>query len=168
MPRLPDKSSQPRQAAVQKLDPTGKAGPRAKEKHSLQNRFMRWLYPEPVAGPVDRRRSTRHRARGLVAYYYTGGAPKPHRIGDISATGFYLLTEERWLPDTIIRMTLQRAGTEGDDPEDAISVVSKIVRCGTDGVGSEFILADTPGTKHGNPMPGATSSKRDLERFLNS
>lgn len=168
VPTLPDKGSQTRQAEVQKSDQKAKPAPRAKKKDTLQNRFMRWLYPEPVAGPADRRRTSRHRARGLVAYYYTGGAPKPHRIGDISTTGFYLLTEERWLPDTIIRMTLQRAGTDGDDPEDAISVVSKIVRCGTDGVGSEFILADTPGTKHGNPMPGSTSSREDLERFLHS
>lgn len=168
IPKLPVTGAQPRQASVPKLGQKGKAAPRAKQKDSLQNRFMKWLYPAPAAGPADRRRSSRHRARGLVAYYYTGGAPKPHRIGDISTTGFYLLTEERWLPDTIIRMTLQRAGTEGDAPEDAISVVSKIVRCGMDGVGSEFILADTAGTKHGNPMPGATSSREDLVRFLSS
>ena len=157
-----------KQAAAQKLEPREKPASRAKQKDSLQNRFMRWLYAEPVHGPVDRRRSSRHRAPGLIAYYYTGGAPKPHKIGDISATGFYLVTEERWLPDTMIRMTLQRAGSEGENPEDAISVVSRIIRYGSDGVGSEFILPESTHPKSHQIMSGAETDRETLERFLHA
>ena len=46
------------------------------------------------------------------------------------------------MPGTVVRMTLQRVGTKGDDPSDIISVNSKIVRWGSDGEGFEFILTD--------------------------
>jgi hypothetical protein len=155
----------PRQAPAQGLE---RAEPPAKERVTLQNRFMRWLYPEQETGPVDRRRSSRQPAPGLVAYYYTGGAPKPHKVGDISGTGFYLLTDERWLPDTMIRMTLQRADSGGENPEDSISVVSKVVRCGTDGVGSEFILSESTHPKSHQLSSGKEINRETLERFLHS
>ena len=41
----------------------------------------------------------------------------------------------------MIRMTLQRPGPKGDKAEDAISVVSRVVRWGEDGVGYEFVAS---------------------------
>jgi hypothetical protein len=108
--------------------------------------MLRWLFPELViaeaARPVDRRRADRQSLSGLVAYYFTGGSPAPQKIGNISVTGFYLHTDERWMPGTVVRMTLQRVGSKGDDPSDTITVNSKIVRWGADGEGFEFILTD--------------------------
>ena len=78
----------------------------------------------------------------MVAYYFTGGSPAPQRISNISVTGFYLQTDERWMPGTVVRMTLQRLGSKGDDPADTITVNSRIVRWGADGEGFEFILTD--------------------------
>jgi hypothetical protein len=113
--------------------------------HLLRTRFVRWLDEDSltpaVAGNGDRRRSKRHPLPGLVAYYWTGGTPQAHQIGDISSTGFYLLTKERWVPDTMIRMTLQRPGPKGDKAEEAISVVSRVVRWGETGVGYEFVAS---------------------------
>src|ERR1700752_3734479 len=43
----------------------------------------------------------------LAAYYWDGSVPAAHKIRDISATGFYLLTTERWHPGTVITITLQ-------------------------------------------------------------
>ena len=77
--------------------------------------FLRWL-------STDRRGSKRHPLPGLVAYYWTGGAPQAFHIADISTNGLYLLTDERWFPGTMILMTLQRTNTDGDDPDDFISV----------------------------------------------
>jgi PilZ domain len=98
----------------------------------LKSRFLKWLRPNR-----DRRQAHRHPLPGLVAYYWTGGTPRPQMIGDISADGFYLLTEERWTIGTVIQMTLQRTETAGDT-DHAISVLSRVVRSGTDGVGFEF------------------------------
>ena len=49
------------------------------EKPSLTVRVLRWLFP-PTASD-DRRRGERIPAPGLVAYYWTGGAPQAYRAG---------------------------------------------------------------------------------------
>jgi hypothetical protein len=120
--------------------------PAPKKKYSWKIQLLRWLFPELVIReperPRDRRRADRQSLPGLIAYYFTGGSPEPHKISNISVTGFYLHTDERWMPGTVVRMTLQRVGSKGDDPSDTITVNSKIIRWGTDGEGFEFILTD--------------------------
>ena len=117
-----------------------------KPQYSWKVRLLRWLFPHLVIEepdePEDRRRADRQSLPGLVAYYFTGGSPAPQRISNISVTGFYLQTDERWMPGTVVRMTLQRLGSKGDDPADTITVNSRIVRWGSDGEGFEFILTD--------------------------
>jgi hypothetical protein len=121
-------------------------GPVPKRKYSWKIQLLRWLFPELVIReperPRDRRRADRQSLPGLIAYYFTGGSPEPHKISNISVTGFYLHTDERWMPGTVVRMTLQRVGSKGDDPSDTITVNSKIIRWGADGEGFEFILTD--------------------------
>lgn len=133
------------EVATEQLNAKANARTVARQMHSFRTRFARWLdadKPRSIASaPGDRRRSKRHPVPGLVAYYWTGGTPKAHQIGDISSTGFYLLTTERWVPDTMIRMTLQRPGPKGERAEEAISVVSRVVRWGEDGVGYEFVAS---------------------------
>jgi hypothetical protein len=134
------------QEAAAPVPQYGDYGPAPRKKYSWKIRALRWLFPELVIGeterPRDRRRADRQSLPGLIAYYFTGGSPEPHKISNISVTGFYLHTDERWMPGTVVRMTLQRVGTKGDDPSDIISVNSKIVRWGSDGEGFEFILTD--------------------------
>ena len=89
----------------------------------------------------DRRRATRLGEPGLVAYFFTGGAPDPYHIDNISVTGFYMKGSELWTTGTIIRMTLQRTGTLGDEPGDSITVHSKLVRRDETGGGFEFVLS---------------------------
>jgi hypothetical protein len=102
-------------------------------------RFMGWL----ISDPSDRRRASRHPLPGLVAYHWTGGSPVAYQIGNISKTGFFLLTEERPFPGTIILMTLQRTGTSGDDPFDSIAIHARVIRWGPDGVGLELLSKDS-------------------------
>lgn len=120
--------------------------PPPKRKYSWKIHVLRWLFPELViheaSRPRDRRRADRQSLPGLIAYFFTGGAPEPRRIRNISVTGFYLQTEDRWMPGTVVRMTLQKLGSKGDDPSDTITVNSRIVRWGPDGEGFEFILTD--------------------------
>ncbi|MGD0800548.1 MAG: PilZ domain-containing protein [Terracidiphilus sp.] len=120
--------------------------------------------PDPRKAP-DQRKSTRGPAPGLAAYYWTGAAPKAHIIRDISASGLYIVTEERWYPGTLILVTLQ--GEDGEDSvENSISVHSRAVRWGNDGVGLQFIPQDAPAARNGlNPMVNG-ADKRELEFFL--
>jgi uncharacterized protein len=122
-------------------------------------RFLRWL-------STDRRASKRHPLPGLVAYYWTGGAPQAFHIADISNVGIYLLTDERWFPGTMILMTLQRTNTDGDDPDDFISVLSKVIRWGSDGVGLTFVPSNTVDLNSGEPLPDTGVGKKALQRFI--
>jgi uncharacterized membrane protein (UPF0127 family) len=122
-------------------------------------RFLRWL-------STDRRASKRHPLPGLVAYYWTGGAPQAFHIADISTVGLYLLTDERWFPGTMILMTLQRTNTDGDDPDDFISVLTKVIRWGADGVGLSFVPSNTVDLNTGQSLPESGVGKKALTRFI--
>jgi hypothetical protein len=100
----------------------------------------------------------------LVAYFWTGGAPQAFRIGDISPTGFYLLTDQRWMLETTILMTLQR--TNSEDTRNMICVESKVVRLGPDGVGFEFVESEFVDLNTGEILPEKRTRREDLEKFL--
>jgi len=126
------------------------------------NTFTTWLKNWLSS---DRRRSHRQPLPGLVAYYWTGSAPRAYQIADISSTGFYLLTEERWYPGTIVLMTLQRTDSDGQNMDDSIAVQSLVVRWGSDGLGLAFVLARSmDGDADRLRQHGA--DKKTLERFL--
>ncbi len=111
----------------------------------------------------DRRRSPRRPLPSLVAYYFTGGAPRAYQVTDISSDGFYILSEEQWSPGTLVRMTLQRTDSSGKNVDDSIAVQSLIVRWVSDGMGLAFVVskADLHESRKEN---GA--DKKTLERFL--
>jgi hypothetical protein len=111
----------------------------------------------------DRRRSPRQPLPNLVAYYFTGSAPRAYQITDISSCGFYVLTEERWSPGTLVRMTLQRTDNSGKNVDDSIAVQSLIVRGVSDGMGLAFVVskADLSESFRENGV-----DKKTLERFL--
>jgi hypothetical protein len=93
----------------------------------------------------DRRLTPRIANPAVCAYFWNGAAPIPHRLGDISRTGAYLYTPERWYLGTIVQITLDTSRNETalNGPDSAASTVtvwSKIVRHGLDGVGMEFVL----------------------------
>ena len=145
--------------AQQRLAQKDIADADALQKASWFIRFLRWL-------STDRRGSKRHPLPGLVAYYWTGGAPQAFHISDISTNGLYLLTDERWFPGTMILMTLQRTNTDGDDPDDFISVLTKVIRWGTDGVGLSFVPSNTVDLNSGEPLPETGVGRKALYRFI--
>lgn len=147
------------QAAQQRLAEKDVAEADAIQNVSWFIRFLRWL-------STDRRGSKRHPLPGLVAYYWTGGAPQAFHIADISTNGLYLLTDERWFPGTMILMTLQRTNTDGDDPDDFISVLTKVIRWGTEGVGLSFVPSNTVDLNSGEPLPETGVGKKALHRFI--
>jgi hypothetical protein len=111
----------------------------------------------------------------LVAHYWTGGAPAAQRIRDISSTGFYLLTEARWYPGTVVKITLQTsADAEGDAAKDGapevgertIAVQSKVVRRDADGVGLEFVLPRPQDQRPEHRGEDVVSDQKTLDSFL--
>ncbi|MGB6690348.1 MAG: PilZ domain-containing protein, partial [Terracidiphilus sp.] len=93
--------------------------------------------------------------------YWTGAAPQAHNIRDISSTGLYVVTEERWYPGTLVLMTLQRTDDGEEVSERSIAVMSRAVRWGEDGVGLQFILP-----KAQDPRRGDGVDRKTLEKFL--
>jgi hypothetical protein len=112
----------------------------------------------------EHRKAQRMKSPLLVAYYWDGSAPMSHEIQNISSTGFYLVTKERWLPGTMVTMTLQRTDMALGHPgtEAHIAVLSKVVRLDEDGVGFAFIpLEPQQGSLNSRPV-----GKKALIRFL--
>ena len=99
-----------------------------------------WLERFLSTEPDDQRYALRESIPGLTAFFFTGGAPVPHGIRDVSETGLFLLTEERWYPGTVIRITL----TDQREPtaERSFTVNAIVMRWGNDGVGVHFLFQD--------------------------
>ncbi len=152
---LPQAPQPPAPQAKPWLDPARKpATPRL-------GRLGRWLFSEP-SDP----RSARQPVAGLVAHFFTGGAPQAHEIRDVSATGLYVVTKERWYPGTVIRMTLTKPGTGQNPAERSITVHAQAVRWGNDGVALQFV-AETP-TKQGRSQASLLEAvdSAGLDQFL--
>jgi PilZ domain len=86
------------------------------------------------------RRAQRHLEPRLVAFYWDGAVPTPRYIRDVSNTGFYLVTDQRWYPGTLITMTLQRTEKSDDGSKSSIAVRAKVIRAGDDGVAVAFVF----------------------------
>lgn len=111
------------------------------------------------------RSAFRHEAPPVVAYFWDGGKPVAHIVCDISSTGFYLATSERWLVGTLIMMTLQRT-KESARPDCTVIVMSKVIRHGEDGVGFRFLPVEAPARgRQSGPVSNA-ADKRTLTKFL--
>jgi hypothetical protein len=124
-----------------------------------KNWLERWWSPDP-------RKAPRQLEPGLAAYYWNGAPPKGHVVRDVSATGLYVVTEERWYPGTLILMTVQKTVNGEKIAEQSIQVMSRAVRWGNDGVGLQFVLPDDKDARKGlNPYTDG-STQRDFTRFL--
>ena len=131
--------------------------PGAKTARPPKNWLERWWSPDP-------RKAPRESADGLAAYYWSGGTPEAHNIKDISSTGLYVVTEERWYPGTLVLLTLQDTENGQQTSERSIQVHSRAVRCGDDGVGLQFILSNSKDSKGKKIVDGV--DQKELEKFL--
>ena len=91
-------------------------------------------------------------------YYWDGSVPEGRRIRDISISGAYIVTPERWYVGTIVRLILQGYKTTprpdgGIIPSRSTSIPARVIRHGADGIGVEFMFS--------NP-----EERKTLEEFL--
>lgn len=108
------------------------------------DRMKQWLLHENE----EPTRAPRKNGPEIVVHYWDGSAPEGRFLRDISQTGAYIYTPERWYLGTIIRLILQspshKPAAAGPDgviaPQASICIPAQVVRHGEDGVGVEFAL----------------------------
>ena len=134
--------------------------PEIKDIKPAKSWWQRLLVPDPP----QPRKAQRESFSGLTAYFWTGGVPVQHAIQDISATGLYVVTDERWYPGTVVRMTL----TDCKEPtaERSITVNATAVRWGNDGVGLHFVFQNDMDQRRGLDHVVGGINKKQLEQFL--
>jgi hypothetical protein len=87
---------------------------------------------------AERRRAERRSSPSLAAYHWKGAIPRQNSVRDISATGAFLLTQDRWEAGEIIALSLQRNGPP--ERENSFSVQARAVRWDDNGVAISFVL----------------------------
>jgi hypothetical protein len=134
---IPATISLPQIPAADELEPpVAPASPR--EPWNQEEMRQTWL-DRVLDGEIrDPRTFPRLSPPQLFAYYFTGGPPAAHAVRDISTSGLYIVTGERWYIGTIVQLTL----TDRLRPKGAqsISLFGKVMRWGKDGVGLKFLV----------------------------
>jgi hypothetical protein len=136
------------------------------EKVPLATRVQRWLGGDSVSLSGNRRRGERISLPGLVAFYWTGGAPAPYEIANISASGLYLRGQQMWSPNTLVRMTLERHASPQAEKK-SITVLARVVRIDDGGGGHEFITSEVlANLRIREFLPEHGTNRKELEKFL--
>jgi hypothetical protein len=126
----------------------------------LFTRLLRKLFP-------DQRKEERLLEPPLVGYLGTARSTSAYQVGDISPSGFCLLTRERWTQGTEMPITLARTSVDDLDPE-FFTVQATVVRNGKNGVAFSILLSEEESrAADGNPLKVKWASKPEVERFLN-
>lgn len=86
-------------------------------------------------------RAERRSVEQFAAYRWNGNDVVQEAVKDVSTTGVYLFTGERWQPGSVLSLTLQRQGPLEMNSERRLDVRAKVVRCEENGVGLAFVFA---------------------------
>lgn len=113
-------------------------GTQSKDHPPAIGRFLRWLYPEVYK--EERRGSVRWPAAGLVAYHIRGESMRKLDVRNISSTGIYVLTGDRWKRGDTVLLSLQKNGMPEQRVEHRVEIEADAVRFGRDGIGLTFAL----------------------------
>ena len=138
------------------------AKPEGKSAKPQRGWLDRWLHPEPP----NPRKASRGPLDGLVAHFFTGGAPQAHEIRDVSSTGLFVVTTERWYLGTMIRMTLSKPDIGQAPSERSITIYARSARWGNDGVGLEFVFEPRGKSNRGPASPIDAVDSKQLSHFL--
>jgi len=89
---------------------------------------------------VYRPRAERHESPALVAVHWNGHTPQQNKVANLSTTGAYVLTPEKWNPGEIVSLTFQRNGAIDAPSRNRFTIQVRATRRDTDGVGVEYLL----------------------------
>ena len=103
------------------------------------NQWKSWIQK---LGHPEKPRAERRIPSGLVAMRTGNPASQPSIIKNISSTGLYLLTAERWPVDELIPLTIEMQDLPESRADERIRMQARVARHGEDGIGLGFILPD--------------------------
>ncbi|HUX43736.1 MAG TPA: PilZ domain-containing protein [Terracidiphilus sp.] len=126
--------------------------------------LSKWLHKQTLG--QTQQRAERRPVNGLVAYHRTGMVLNKVSIKDISSSGLYLLTSERWMPGELVTLTLQREGPPERDLEKRAAVQARSVWWGDDGIGLDFILNEDIGFDLWEGPLNATAGEPEPEDII--
>ena len=106
---------------------------------SLKSWFEKTFPPEEP----QQQRAERRAVPGLEAIHWTGSSPGLDIVRNISATGMYLVTRERWPQGEVNPIRLVYPELNDDSPDRQVTLETKAVRWGEDGMGLTFVLPDS-------------------------
>jgi PilZ domain len=90
-------------------------------------------------GVIERRRDDRLSAPDLEVSFWSETEPTRASIKDISNTGVYVVTNERWLPGTDVSLTFESKSPVDSRERPSVQLEARSVRHGEDGVGLTFV-----------------------------
>ena len=109
----------------------------------MYRRLIKWL-ANPPDDPAELRNAPRIQEPAVVVYYWDGATPSGRHLRDISLTGAYLYTPERWYPGTVVRLLIQPTESSpadaGSPPPGSVSLQARVVWQGSDGMALEFLF----------------------------
>lgn len=124
---------------------------------------MNWL--SKLFADPDKRRARRHSSLPVIAIYWDGGLYTPHTVPDISQNGFFVHTEDRWSPRTLIRVTLRKESEDSEKSAESIMLQCRVARIEENGVGLAIMLAEED--KSAFPaLLGSMATRGQLNKFL--
>src|SRR5260370_30230258 len=78
----------------------------------------------------------------LTANYWEGTGAAGHAVRDISTSGAFIAADFKWMPRTILTMTLQWEGQVGSGSPATMVIRAKVVRHAPNGLGVQFVYID--------------------------
>lgn len=108
---------------------------------SLKSWFEK-TFPHQETKHADHPRAERREVPGLEAIHWTGSSPGLDIVRNISASGMYLVTRERWPEGEINPLRLVYPELTDDSEEKQVTIEAKTVRWGEDGMGLSFVLPE--------------------------
>lgn len=105
---------------------------------SLRSWFEKAFYQTEPTQP----RAERRAVPGLEAIHWTGSSPGLDIVRNISSSGMYLVTRERWPEGEINPIRLVYPELSDDSMENQVTIETRTVRWGEDGMGLSFILPE--------------------------
>ena len=127
----------------------------------LVKRFLNCEDPLP-----ERRAIIRLLVQGLIAYTGSGETKRIYEVRDVSPTGVYLRTRERWQPGDVVSLVLQRKDATEAQREKHVTVDLKAVRRDKDGVGFEWLWPEGVELEAWKRVNTKRSDETDADYFL--
>ena len=99
-----------------------------------------------LSKPAERRRSARMQPADLVAYYWTGGLPRPSQVFEIGVYGARIVAPAAYYRGTIVEFVFEdRAATLNNGVvSHHICIWGRVLRTVADGFCVEFAFKDAP------------------------